>query len=114
MSGTPGWRDDPGRQPERTALAWQRTALAFLVLALASARLAWPALGGWALLPASAVGAGAIGLLVAARRRYHRTLDQDREDVLVAPPDGRMPALAAGLGLAVGALAVLLVWLATS
>lgn len=68
---------DRGLQPERTALAWQRTGLAMAVGALVATRILPELLGLWALLP------GAIGLtlsivVVAAAHvrygRYHRGL----------------------------------------
>ncbi len=73
---------DPGLQPERTALAWRRTALAFTVGPLAAARLLAPELG---LLSAGAALFGlALGMsvAVAARARYravHRALTGEGE-----------------------------------
>ncbi len=66
---------DAGLQPERTGLAWQRAALAFLGLGLALPKLAWPALGAWAVPPAALVVAGAISLFLIAHRRYRATHD---------------------------------------
>jgi putative membrane protein len=66
---------DKGLQPERTALAWRRTALALAVGALVSVRVLPSVLGSWALIPA---GAGVVAALViawAAHRRHVRTLD---------------------------------------
>ncbi|MFB7883504.1 DUF202 domain-containing protein [Microbacterium sp. NPDC056057] len=64
---------DDGLQPERTELAWRRTALALAVGSLVAFRLlpsafgdAWWALGGVAGLLATA------GLYLSARRRYRR------------------------------------------
>lgn len=63
---------DAGLQPERTALAWRRTALALLVGSVVGARLladAW----GWAALALGAVGvATAAGVWVASARRSRR------------------------------------------
>jgi putative membrane protein len=63
---------DVGLQPERSALAWRRTALALTVGPLIMARLLAPALGGWAV--AIAVGGVAFGLflLLASAARYRR------------------------------------------
>ena len=63
---------DPGRQPERTALAWRRTTLALAVGAVVSFRLLPPVLGLWS------IGVGVAGLAlsvtvwVLARRRARR------------------------------------------
>lgn len=63
---------DPGLQPERTALAWQRTCLTLLVGAITAARLGLPLVGGWALLLGAVGSVTAVGLLVLSRRRYRR------------------------------------------
>ena len=59
---------DPGLQPERTALAWRRTALALAVGSLAAGRVLEPVSDGAWLLAALGVALG-FGLLAAARRR---------------------------------------------
>ena len=51
---------DPGLQPERTELAWRRTALTLAVGAVVSFRLLPPVLGLWS------VGVGVAGLLLSA------------------------------------------------
>jgi uncharacterized membrane protein YidH (DUF202 family) len=51
---------DPGLQPERTALAWRRTALSLAVGAVVSFRLLPPVLGLWS------IGVGVAGLLLSA------------------------------------------------
>jgi uncharacterized membrane protein YidH (DUF202 family) len=51
---------DPGLQPERTALAWRRTALSLAVGAVVSFRLLPPVFGVWS------IGVGVAGLLLSA------------------------------------------------
>ena len=51
---------DPGLQPERTTLAWRRTALSLAVGAVVSFRLLPPVLGLWSL------AVGVAGLLLSA------------------------------------------------
>jgi hypothetical protein len=64
---------DPGLQPERTALAWRRTALALAVGALLALRILPPVLGTWSL-PAGFAGIALAGIMwVAAGRRARQT-----------------------------------------
>ncbi|ALJ21311.1 DUF202 domain-containing protein [Microbacterium sp. No. 7] len=91
---------DPGLQPERTELAWRRTALAIGIGSLLALRILPEALGGaaWAL-------CGVVGLLVAAalwiaaRRRYHSA-------AAALARTGRMPGAVPMLLLALFATAV--------
>jgi putative membrane protein len=100
---------DPGLQPERTSLAWQRTALTMLGVGLLVPKLAWPVLGVWALVPSGIVVAVAVAVLVAGARRYRAA-----HDVLTtgdgALGDGRLPLVVtlAALTLALLALGLLL------
>ena len=97
---------DTGLQPERTNLAWSRSAVAFLVLGLAAPRALWIVLGPWSLLPAAILLAGSAALLAMSRRRYalaHHALIHSSSPQL---PDGRLPALATGLALLCGLLAL--------
>ncbi|WP_101846962.1 DUF202 domain-containing protein [Zhihengliuella sp. ISTPL4] len=81
---------DPGLQPERTELAWRRTALAIAVGSLLSLRV-FPLVlptdaEGWGLVP-GVLGVGTAALLwVAARRRQRRTTA-----VLTSRADGPLP-----------------------
>lgn len=68
---------DPGLQPERTALAWRRTALALFVGSLVAMRILPEVLGGWAVILGLAGVVSAGGVLWAVHRRYlahHRML----------------------------------------
>lgn len=71
---------DPGLQPERTALAWRRTALALSLGPLVAARLLAPQLG--ALAAVAALLGLAVGVAIAAAtavryRTVHRALTED-------------------------------------
>lgn len=101
---------DAGLQPERTALAWRRTALALTAAALVAVRILPEVFGIWAVVPAGLGLAAAVGVLVAAHHRHvvvHRTLvgsDSDR----VPLPAGALLAVVTGLVVA-GGLAALVV-----
>ncbi len=99
---------DPGLQNERTALAWLRTYLAGLGVALVVARLV--AEHSLVLALGLVTTAGALSALVgrSAVRRYRASaLSLARQGAL---PDGRLPALVAALTalLGVGALGYVL------
>ena len=115
MAGAPG--DEPGRghrpfdaglQPERTALAWRRTALAVAVASLAALRILPEVLGLWALIPA-ALGAGvSFVALLLTHRRYRRihTMLTSTESDRVALSGGFLPAMMAGATLGGGVMAL--------
>lgn len=114
MSPAPGDAVPPGVQPERTALAWRRTALAVAVGALAAGRLLEPVLGSgaWAL---TMIGVpAAAGIAVAGGRRSRAWADLlDREAEKPATPTGPGGGLLAcvalgALVLGVAALVLLL------
>ncbi|KXK58446.1 hypothetical protein AWW66_29770 [Micromonospora rosaria] len=67
MTGTPPGRD-PGLQPERTRLAWRRTALALTVVAVLALRLALAGEPFGALVGLAVVGVWAVALRVCWRR----------------------------------------------
>lgn len=63
---------DAGLQPERTALAWRRTALSVAVGGLVSLRLLPPILGAWSFAVGVVVVAASVGLAVLSERRFRR------------------------------------------
>ncbi len=101
---------DPGLQPERTALAWRRTALALAVGSLIALRLLPPVLGLWSL-AAGLLGTALAGVIwVLAGRRARRT----REALL--HPSALMPGAGLLLLVAVvvaGAAVLGLLYIAT-
>lgn len=95
---------DAGLQPERTSLAWQRTALALLGVGLLVPRVAWATLGVWSFVPSGLVVGAAVAVLVAGLRRYraaHAALTSGGK-----LHDGRLPLLVALTAFAIAALAV--------
>jgi uncharacterized membrane protein YidH (DUF202 family) len=95
---------DVGLQPERTALAWRRTALALVVGAVVGIRVLPALLGPWALVPAGAGIVLAVTLLVASHRRYLRqhALLTTATSARIVLSDGRLPGLVAGTVLLAG------------
>jgi uncharacterized membrane protein YidH (DUF202 family) len=63
---------DPGLQPERTALAWRRTALTLAVGAVVSFRLLPPVLGLWSIALGVAGLLLSIAIWILAGRRARR------------------------------------------
>jgi uncharacterized membrane protein YidH (DUF202 family) len=100
---------DPGLQPERTDLAWRRTAIAIVLGAIVSLRLLPLVLGPWALGLGflALLAAGALWVLVLRRAgAVGRALVDGTGDL----PDGALPlalALAASGGGLFGILYVL-------
>jgi hypothetical protein len=87
---------DPGLQPERTGLAWQRTCLSFLVGSLIAMKVLPPIYGPWAVLPGLAGALEAGFFLLMTRRRYVRVslqLTAGRDDGSVTIADGRLIGL---------------------
>lgn len=86
---------DPGLQPERTKLAWQRTVLSIGLGSLVYARIAASTIGVWAWLLAG------VGVLIAmltgiqSRHRYHYTHRSLRAGAGELP-DGLLTAVVAG------------------
>lgn len=95
---------DAGLQPERTALAWRRTALALVIAALVGVRVLPVLLGPWAFIPAGSGVALAVGVLFASHARYrvqHNRLTSSGSD-RSALPDGCLPAIVMGMAIAGG------------
>jgi uncharacterized membrane protein YidH (DUF202 family) len=107
----PGPPFDPGLQPERTALAWQRTGLALAAGALAGLRILPSLVGPAAFVFAAGGLALAIAVVVLARKRYRRAHEHLTQGSGAGLPDGGLPALTAFLTVLVGlgALVVALV-----
>jgi len=107
-----GRPSDPGLQPERTALAWRRTALALVVGSLFGLRALPQLLGPAGLAVAAAGVALALGVLGAAHLRYrrvHRTLTSGSAGPgTTALPGGGLPALVASLTACAGVAALAL------
>ena len=102
---------DAGLQAERTALGWQRTALAMTVAAVGGGRLAAPVLGALALAIAGAGLVQALGVAATARRRYasvHASLTT-RGDLAGVGQAGVPIAALACSGVLLGLLALALV-----
>lgn len=103
---------DPGLQPERTRLAWQRTAISVGVGALVYARVEADVLGNlsWVLAGLGAVAGIVIGRWTRQRYRYtHHSLKAGT----VKLPDGLLPLLVAGVVFCAGALAIVVAILRT-
>ncbi|MDT0180611.1 DUF202 domain-containing protein [Microbacterium sp. ARD31] len=102
---------DPGLQPERTELAWRRTALALAVGSLVALRLLPAVLGHVAWIAPGIAGLVASGVLwLAARRRYAgvsaaTSAGGDR----VPLPDGRLPLALAVVATGAAAVGVVVV-----
>lgn len=91
---------DPGLQPERTELAWRRTALALAVGSLVALRLLPEAFGSilWSL--AGVAGLAASGILLVSSRRRCRSIDETlraQGDRAGMPGARLLLALAAGV-----------------
>ncbi len=100
---------DPGLQPERTVLAWQRTSLSLGAGALVYSRVIAPAVGDWAWVFALFGLAVSLTIGIWARRRYaytHRTLTGGGSQLA----DGLMPAVVAAT-VSVAGIAALVVFL---
>lgn len=94
---------DPGMQPERTRLAWQRTGLAGLVAGLLVVRSVAP----WAAVIVGIVTAAVLWLATAKLRRVDDVLSSASEHVL--PSAVALAAVTVGT-MVLGAVAFVAVW----
>lgn len=104
---------DPGLQPERTELAWRRTALAIAIGSLVSLRifpLVLPdGLAAWGVVP-GVIGVGTACLLwVAARRRQRHTTAVLTSRMSGVLPGGALLLVLTVFGTGFGTVALLLV-----
>ncbi|NAZ86544.1 DUF202 domain-containing protein [Kineococcus indalonis] len=102
---------DAGLQPERTALAWRRTALSLVVAGLGATRLLLPQLGAGAVVLGLAATCTGVLVHVLASRRARRTTERllragDLDDPAAS---AHLQALTAGACAVLGALALALV-----
>lgn len=107
---------DPGLQPERTELAWRRTALAIAIGSLLSLRI-FPhvlptAAGFWGLVPGAIGLAAACLLWFAARRRQLRVSAVLTEAAPGPTPGGGLLFLLSVFGTGFGIVALVLVSIA--
>jgi uncharacterized membrane protein YidH (DUF202 family) len=95
---------DPGLQPERTQLAWRRTALSITIGSLVALRALPLILGDPIWMIPGIVGVAAAGLLWIASARRARAVDAALSSVPHPErmPDGRLIAVLAGGTVAVG------------
>jgi uncharacterized membrane protein YidH (DUF202 family) len=103
MTSTPKPLFDSGLQPERTALAWRRTALSMGAGGVVALKIFPQLLGPWGYLPAAMALAIAAVIFVAAQVRYRR--DQR------VPVGAALPAMVAMATLALGVVALAVVLL---
>jgi putative membrane protein len=106
-----GFVFDAGVQAERTALAWQRTALALAVAAVGVGKLAASSLGPVAVVIAALGLAQALAVSSIAGRRYQAVHQwfTDRGDFAGIPDGGWSIAAMTASGVVVGLLALLFV-----
>ena len=95
---------DEGLQPERTLLAWRRTAVALAVGAVVGARVLEPTLGVRALVAGLAGLVVALAVGLAGRRRFLRLARELDTGGEALSPGGVLPA-ATSLAVLLGAVA---------
>ena len=98
-------------QPERTALAWRRTALTIIIGSLLAARVLWVELDPLALAPAGLALVLGIGVLIGGEVRYrqhHRALIGSSSDHVPLSGGGMIVILASAV-VVLGVLALVVV-----
>jgi putative membrane protein len=100
---------DTGAQPERTALAWRRTALAVVAGSVIGARLSMPVLGATSVVVGTLGAALAVGVWWTAARRYREARRSLAEEGSHATTTGAPMAVVAAATAAVGVLAMFFV-----
>ncbi|WP_243229668.1 DUF202 domain-containing protein [Microbacterium sp. CIAB417] len=102
-------RYDPGLQPERTQLAWRRTALSIAVVSLIAARALPMILGSGVWVVPGIAGVAASGALWVLAARRARAVDRALSPVPHPDrmPDGRLIVALVGFTAAAGALALI-------
>lgn len=98
---------DPGLQPERTSLAWRRTALAVGVNGLLVTRAALTQRSAWLTVVAALLVLGAGGFLLVGERRHYLLLSCRPGP---AAPHASLMVLALAAVLLVCAAAVTITW----
>ncbi len=98
---------DPGLQPERTVLAWQRTVLALGIGVLAGSRMLLPVLGVLTYVFLAVGLAVVLGLFLAIRRRYERMHAHLTRESRLSLPHGAVLPGAMALFVLLAALAAL-------
>jgi uncharacterized membrane protein YidH (DUF202 family) len=86
--------DDRGRANERTALAWQRTALSLLGAALILARLTYDRIGPFALIFLAIAVPATVWVVLVGRQRY---VAQSMSTASVSPRGGRSAVVVSAL-----------------
>lgn len=94
----------PGAQADRTRLAWIRTALAFMISSVVGLRVTVDEVGPAAIAITAACVLAAGAVLIGSRHRYRRAADTI--DAPADLPDGRLPAVAGAIVLALGVLVI--------
>ena len=91
MTASPAAPGDPGLQPERTSLAWRRTALSVAVGSLVGLRVLPPHLGVLGYVACALGLVWSLDLALTSARRYHRADATVRASDPTDPTGARAP-----------------------